>query len=265
MKRLNVFLIGGTKDSINIIKYLKETFNTYILTTTTTEYGSSLAIKGGSDETIAKPLPKDDILELLKNNNFDLIIDATHPFATHITRTAIECSKISKVPYIRFERPTSKIENIDSEKLHEVKSFEDAGKLISEKWNQYNVLHLAGTNTIEDVLKSLKPEKFYPRILKLESSIKKCEKLKIPKENITFMKGVSTEKENIELIKKINAKVIISKESGETGGLSAKINAASKLNIDFILVTRPEVKSLNENYIVRTLEELDKKIKEIFS
>lgn len=53
---MKVFLLGGTKDSINLIKHIKENYTSYILTTTTTEYGSKLAKEGGSDDTIARPL-----------------------------------------------------------------------------------------------------------------------------------------------------------------------------------------------------------------
>ena len=78
---MNIFLLGGTKDSINIIEHIKKDYDAFILTTTTTEYGAKLAREGGSDKTIAKPLPKDEILAILGENHFDLVIDATHPFA----------------------------------------------------------------------------------------------------------------------------------------------------------------------------------------
>jgi len=264
MKKLDVLLLGGTKDSINIIKHLKSNYNAYILTTTTTDYGSKLAIKGGTDDSIAKPLLKNEILNLLKNNSFDLIIDATHPFATHITKTAIECCKITEIPYIRFERPISDLKICDDKKVHCVNSFVDAGKLIHKKWNQYNVLHLAGSNTIKDVLENVSPSNFYPRILKIKSSLEKCEKLKIPKENIFFMNGASSEKENINLIKKVDAKVIITKDSGEVGGLSSKINASKKAGIDIIIINRPEILELKKETVVSNLDELELKIKEDF-
>ena len=44
MKKLNILLIGGTKDASNITKHIKEKYDSYILTTTTTEYGSKLAL-----------------------------------------------------------------------------------------------------------------------------------------------------------------------------------------------------------------------------
>ena len=260
MKKLDVLLLGGTKDSINIIKHLKSNFNTYILTTTTTNYGATLAIKGGTDDSISKPLLKNEILNLLDGKSFDLIIDATHPFATHITKTAIECSEIAKIPYIRFERPTSDSKICDDKKVHCVNSFIDAGKLIQKKWNQYNVLHLAGSHTIEDVLENVSPSNFYPRILNLKSSLEICEKLKIPKKNIFFMNGASSEEENIDLIKKVDAKVIITKDSGEVGGLSSKINASKKTGIDIIIINRPEILELKKETVVNNLDELTLKI-----
>lgn len=261
MKKLNVFLMGGTKESIEIIKFIKNNFNSYILTTTTTEYGSKLAIDGGSDATIAKPLPKDEIINILNGKtNFDIFIDATHPFASHVTNTAIEVSKICKIPYIRFERPTSNFENIDDSRVIQVNSFDDAGKLIAEKYNQSNVLHFAGANTMETILKYVSPEYFYPRILEVKSSLEKCEKLGVIKDHIIPMNGTSTIEENEKLIEKTNASIIITKESGDIGGVISKIEAANSKNIDVLLITRPIIESLNEKDVVSSIEELNERL-----
>lgn len=261
MKKLNVFLMGGTKESIEIIKFIKNNFNSYILTTTTTEYGSKLAIDGGSDATIAKPLPKDEIINILNGKtNFDIFIDATHPFASHVTNTAIEVSKICKIPYIRFERPTSNFENIDDSRVIQVNSFDDAGKLIAEKYNQSNVLHFAGANTMETILKYVSPEYFYPRILEVKSSLEKCEELSIKKDHIIPMKGTSTIEENEKLIEKTDASIIITKESGDIGGVIPKIKAANSKNIDVLLITRPVIESLNKKDVVNSIEELNERL-----
>ena len=38
------------------------------------------------------------------------------------------------MPYIRFERPITNLENIDTSHIHYVKSFDDAGKLIENEF-----------------------------------------------------------------------------------------------------------------------------------
>ena len=123
MKKLNIFILGGTKDSTEIIKHLKTNYNSNILTTTTTEYGSKLAKEAGSDETIARPLLKDEIIEIINNSDFDLLIDATHPFAEHITQTSVSVSRICDIAYIRFERPALSLEDIDTSHIVYAKSF----------------------------------------------------------------------------------------------------------------------------------------------
>lgn len=264
MKRLNIFLLGGTKDSTNIIEHVKSKYDPYILTTTTTEYGAKLAHESGSDETIAKPLPKDEILDILSSRHFDIMIDATHPFASHITQTCIEVSKIAEIPYIRFERPTTNLEYIDTSRIHYAESFDAAGKLIDDKFDKGNVLHFAGANTMEDILKYVSRERFYPRILKVPSSIEKCEELRVDESHIIPMKGAATTEENIELIEKYDACVMITKESGEIGGVIDKIEAANKKDISVVMIQRPKIDALEKKDVVSNLYELDSKIESFF-
>lgn len=258
---MKIFLLGGTKDSINIIEFIKKNYDAYILTTTTTEYGARLAREGGSDDTIARPLPKDEIIEIINKGNFNILIDATHPFASHITQTSVSIANELKIHYIRFERPTTNLENIDVSHIHYVNSFVEAGKLISEKFNEGNVLHFAGANTMEDVLENVETERFYPRILKVESSIEKCNLLGIKPDHIIPMTGAASIEENIELIEKYDASVMITKESGEVGGVIEKIEAANQKNIAVIMIQRPIIKEINKRDIVSNLDELDVKLK----
>ena len=261
---MRIILLGGTKDSINIIEHIKDNYDSYILTTTTTEYGAKLARKGGSDETIAKPLPKEEIIKIIKENNFDILIDATHPFAEHITQTSISIANELKIPYIRFERPTTNFENIDTSHIHFVNSFDEAGKLIESEFSNGNVLHFAGANTMKDIVKYVSTQRFYPRILKVESSLKKCEELNIDSTHIIPMTGAASCEENIKLIEKYDACVMITKESGEIGGVIDKIDAANEKDIAVIMIIRPEIKELNKNDVVTNLEELDTKLKIFF-
>ena len=261
---MKIFLLGGTKDSINIIEHIKENCDTYILTTTTTEYGAKLAQEGGSDDTIARPIPKDEIKEMILNEKFDILIDATHPFAKHITQTSTSIAKELKLPYIRFERPSTNLENIDTSHIHYVDSFDEAGKLIENEFTEGNVLHFAGANTMGDILKYVSVERFYPRILKVENSIEKCKSLNVDSSHIIPMKGAASLEENIELIERYDASVMITKESGEIGGVIEKIEAANEKDVAVIMIQRPKIDSLEKNDIVSNLEELDIKLKSFF-
>ena len=261
---MKIFLLGGTKDSVNIIEHVKNNYDSHILTTTTTEYGAKLALDGGSDETIARPLLKDEIIRIFSEGNFDILIDATHPFAEHITQTSASIAEELKIPYIRFERPTTNLENVDTTRIHYVNSFDEAGKLIERDFPDGNVMHFAGANTMGDVLKYVSTERFYPRILKVASSIEKCEKLNVDPDHIIPMNGAASKEENIELIERYGASVMITKESGEIGGVIEKIEAANEKEIAIIMIQRPKIDGLNKNDIVSNLDELDIKLKKLF-
>lgn len=261
---MKILILGGTKDSTNIIEYIKGRYDVYILTTTTTQYGAKLARESGSDEVIARPLLKDEIIEIIKKENIDLLIDATHPFAAHITATSVSIADELKMPYIRFERPSINLENIDTSHIHYVNSFDEAGKLIADEFVEGNILHFAGANTMEDVLKYVSVDRFYPRILKVESSIEKCEKLGVDPSHIIPMKGAASLDENLELIEKYDACAMITKESGEIGGVIEKIEAANQKNIAVIMIQRPKIDGLNKNNIVSNLDELDIKLQNFF-
>jgi len=261
---MKIMLLGGTKDSINIIEHIKDNYDASILTTTTTEYGARLAREGGSDMTIARPLPKDEIIEIIEKNDIDILIDATHPFAEHITQTSISIANELNMPFIRFERPITNFENVDTSRIRFVNSFDDAGKLIEKEFSHGNVLHFAGANTMKDIVKYVSAERFYPRILKVENSIRKCEELNIDPSHIIPMTGAATCKENIELIEKYDACVMITKESGAIGGVIDKIDAANEKNIAVVMIIRPEIKELNKNDVVSNLKELDNKLKNFF-
>ena len=261
---MKILLLGGTKDSTNIIEHVKKNYDAHILTTTTTEYGARLAKESGSDEVIARPLPKDEIIEIIKKNDFDMLIDATHPFAEHITQTSTSIARELEIPYIRFERPTTNLENMDTSHIHYVDSFDEAGKLIEKEFVKGNVLHFAGANTMENILNHISVSRFYPRILKVESSIEKCEKLGIDPSHIIPMKGAASIEENLELIEKYDARVMITKESGDIGGVVEKIQAANQKDVAVIMIQRPKIDGLNKNDIVSNLNELDIKLKTLF-
>ena len=261
---MKILLLGGTKDSTNIIEHVKNNYDSYILTTTTTEYGARLAHKSGSDDTIARPLLKDEIIKIIEENDFELLIDATHPFAEHITKTSVSIAHELKIPYIRFERPTTDFTGMDTSHIHYVKSFDEAGKLIESKFKKGNILHFAGANTMKDIVKYITVDRFYPRILKVESSLAKCEELGIDPTHIIPMTGDASLDENIDLMKKYDASAMITKESGEIGGVVEKIEAANKMNVAVIMIKRPEIKELNKNDIVSNLDELDEKLNAFF-
>lgn len=266
---MKMFIMGGTAESIEIIKHIKtEHPEIYTITSTTTEYGANIAREAGSDEVIAKPLPKDDILEVLDKNNVDLYVDATHPFAKHVTQTACDIVDKTGIAFIRFERE-SIVDSIEVENpgnIYHVNSFTDAGLLVEEKFPEGNVLHLGGINTAGEVLENVSRERFYIRVLTVKASLDKCQELGIMEDHI-FPMNASKNKdkkihidENMDLFDKVDAKVMLTKESGDIGGFREKMVAADKKKLKIIIVDRPVIEGLKDKKVVNTIEEFDEEV-----
>ncbi len=44
---------------------------------------------------------------MLKENQVNILIDASHPYALEVTKNAREVSKDLNIEYVRYERPSS--------------------------------------------------------------------------------------------------------------------------------------------------------------
>ena len=249
---MNVMVMAGTKDAANIIKKLSSTNKFKILATTTTSYGADIAKTAGADKVISKGLKLDELVEVIKTNDISVLIDATHPFAAIATHNAIESSNITKIKYLRFERPLEDLNENDL--IHEVSSFEEAA-LKSEELTKGRVLHLAGVSTLKPVIEKIDSSRLFARVLPSVDSIQECINMGLKQENIIAMQGVFSKKFNRILFEEYDISLIITKESGETGGTLSKISAAVELGLDVVLVTRPKVAELENKTSFTDIDE----------
>lgn len=281
---MNILVMAGTKDAVKIIEKLSENKKSYssdfsnknslnILATTTTSYGADIAKKAGANEVISKPLTSDELVDLIKKKDVDLLIDATHPYAVQATVNAIYSAKKTSIKYLRYERPSLDYSSVKG--VHPVKSFKEACEVALEILKDdlnfsdkegivksgKKIMHLAGVSTIKTVLESVPKDQLVARVLPNNTSIGQCQELGLSGENIVAMQGVFSKEFNKSLMKEYNAGVIISKESGHTGGVPDKIEAALELDLEVILVIRPEIQELEKESVVNSLEEFEAEFK----
>lgn len=251
--------MAGTSEARKIIEHLSRVEGVKLLATATTRHGAELALNSGAHEILEGRFDSVKLAEIIKENEIELLIDATHPFASEATRNAIIASETSGAEYMRFERPPSELP--DSELLFRCSSFEDAVWQIRQIRKKFNntkntgrIFHLAGVNTLHHLTDALDPELIVVRVLPSVYSLKKCLKLGIPPFNIVAMEGVFSKKFNRLLMENYQISVVLTKESGDIGGTPSKIQAAIDLNIPVVVVSRPEVVELKEKKIFNNLD-----------
>ncbi|MEO2117506.1 MAG: precorrin-6A reductase, partial [Methanocaldococcus sp.] len=226
-----ILLMGGTKDSIEIGKKLRNLGDLFILYTSTTDYGGKLG-EEFANKVITKPLDKNELEEVIRKYNINILVDATHPFAVNASKNAIEVCKELNIKYIRFERKEEKIKHPN---VVYVKDFEEAAKL-AKKSNK--VFHMAGIKNLKTVVDIVGKDKVIARVLPISVS----EALKIlPQKNIVAMYGTFSKELNKYLIKDYGCDAIITKDSGESGGFKEKVYGALEVGAKVIVVERPKL------------------------
>ena len=253
---MRYMVMSGTSDATKVIKFLHEDENNYIIATTVTDYGAKIAESAGATEVISKALKEEDFIDVINEKNIDTLIDATHPFASVATETAISSCQKAGIKYIRYERASTILP--ESDLIIKVATFEEGAKKAKELLtnDEDKLMHLAGVMRLATIVNEVDANKVVARVLPNNFSISKTQDSGVPAENIIAMQGTYSKELNMALMKEYNVCAIITKESGESGGAENKINAALELEIPVILVMRPEIKELENHSVVRSIEQL---------
>lgn len=252
---MKVMVMAGTSDARRIIQGLSSLGVDYVLATATTKHGGELAQNSGADEVVTGRFNGLKLAEIIRSYDIDILVDATHPFASEATKNAVQAADVDGIEYIRFERPT--LDLPETELIHKVNTFQEAAEEVQELINDDDrIFHLAGVTTLHYITKQISPKRVVARILPSKFSLKKCQEVGIPSENIVAMEGIFSKDFNKALLWEYDISAVVTKESGESGGTPSKIEAALELKIPVVMVMRPKVRELENKKIFNDPEEL---------
>lgn len=252
-----IWILSGTKDGRHLISELADQ-NYPLIVTTATEYGKSLLQDKPRLKVISKRLNNNEMIEFIKENSIDIVIDATHPYAKEVSENIYNACMEMEIQCIRFQRDTTNLDNY-KDALRWADSYEDAADILRKEKGR--ILLTTGSKTLEIFAKKINPARLVPRILPLSNVINKCEKLGIKPSNIIAMQGPFSKEMNVEIMKKYNIDIMVTKDSGKIGGTDEKLEAAMLLNIPSIIISRPR---LINNIICNNLDKLLDKVRELY-
>lgn len=237
-----VLVIAGTTDAKAVIKRLLE-MNYDIAVTVTTRMGCGMLDEFEQLDIYQGKMNKEQIAHLLATTKPKCLIDASNPFSREITRNAMSVCKTAEIPYMRFEREKLVVEDPD---IIKVKTYREAIEELLK--SEGNILLTLGSNKIETFTRIPDfQQRVFLRVLPDWKVLCKCEKLGFNPKNIIAIKGPYNEALNTELFKYCNASVLVTKESGNMGGVVDKISAAKKLGMKIILIDRIEEECINKS------------------
>ena len=210
-----------------------------------TEYGENLISQLKNINVLNGRLDQVQIENLIETNNYLSVIDATHPYATVVTGNIKQACLNKNTKYIRLLR-TSSLDTDSS--LIEVSDIYEAVDFLNQ--NNDNILVTTGSKELYKYkgLNNLK-SRLFARVLPSIESIELCLNISLSGKNIICMQGPFTKALNVAMLNQFNCKYLVTKDTGNIGGLNEKIDAAKETGANVILIKRPCVEqgySLNE-------------------
>ncbi|KAB0571989.1 cobalt-precorrin-6A reductase [Brucella pituitosa] len=178
------------------------------------------------------------LADYLVTEQIDLIIDATHPYATRISQNAVIASQAADIPLLRLERPTWQKQSddnwIDISSEAQAAALIPAGECVFLALGRQHIEPFAERNDVHFVIRMIDP----PHV-------------KLPQDcEIVLAKPGNCESEK-HFLSARRIGLIISRNSG--GSISyAKIEAARDLAIPVMMIARPPVAAKT---VVATVEE----------
>lgn len=224
-----ILVLGGTSEAVTVVNALrKKGFAVFYSKATT--YPQAITPDWQRKLTVA------ELKKVVEAHKVKLIVDATHPFAQKIKAVAQKLCQEKQLPYLRYERP---FVNINYHLCFLVNSLTEAAHKAASLGKR--ILVLSGVKTIEPLLKALasyEGVQCFARVLDWPPSLTKAQTL-LGAENVVAGYGRFHWRQNLAVMEKFAADVVITKDSGQQGGLKEKIKAAQAKGIPVVLLKRP--------------------------
>ncbi|MBB3544995.1 cobalt-precorrin-6A reductase [Rhizobium sp. BK399] len=227
MEKARILILGGTGDARILAQALAATGAYEIL----------LSLAGRTEKPVSQAVPvrmggfggAEGLASFLATGKFDLLIDATHPFATRISKNAGEASKAAGIPALALRRPEWS-EELDDRWTH-VASIADAIDALGPSPRRA----FLAIGRQEAQLAEAKPHHFY-----LVRSVDPVDPpLALPAVELILDRGPYVVEDEVALLKANRIDAVVTKNSGGSATY-AKIVAARALGIEVIMVRRAE-------------------------
>ncbi|GEK27885.1 precorrin-6A reductase [Furfurilactobacillus siliginis] len=248
-----ILLIGGTSESLSVADLLTSRRLPFWLSVTT-DYGQDLA-EEHAEKVIETLFDDVTLTDFIQREQINIIIDASHPFAKVISTLALDVAKAQKIQYVRFERQSSLLTDkcvIRYETQEEVIDYLRA--------HEGNIYLSTGSKTAGDYADALGTQRLQVRILPTVAALEKVTNAGFEAHQIDAIRGPFSLALNVELLRRQNARYLITKDSGDRGGVEEKIKAAKQLDMTCLVINRPRVDYAHE---VSSLSELERFITEV--
>lgn len=243
-----ILLLGGTSETAPLAEALADAGYEVLVSTAT-----DVPLFVGDRPRIfhrSGRLTEAEMLALVRERAVRAIVDATHPYASTVRATAERVAVQTGIPYLTFVRPGGVGEE---DGVRFAADHSEAARLACEPHRPI-LLTIGSKNVavyVQAAARSGIP--LVARVLSHTDSIQLCRDAGLPEDRVITGRGPFTADENRRLIRQFRIGVLVTKDSGEAGGVPAKLEAARAEQCLLIVVERPPQRSENTFHDITSL------------
>lgn len=212
-----------------------------------TEYGKILLPSHPRLKIHSTPMDAKEMYDYMCEHHFDMVLDATHPYALLVSENIKSAAAKAGLTYYRILRPQNTCPV--SENVVFVDSMDTAKAYLATTTG--NILVTTGSKELPKLTKLPDYQnRIYARILPNPSMVADCFSLGFQGKHLICMQGPFSEELNTALIHQYDISYLLTKNSGNPGGFLEKVTSAQKNGVTLVVIGLPKVET--EGY---TLEE----------
>jgi len=199
-----------------------------------TEYAQTLLAPARNVTVLAGRMTAEEMAALFAESGFALVVDATHPYASAVTGNIRQACETVGTDYLRLLRGGGAAPE-DAVFVEDI-----AGAVGYLNTTRGNILLTTGSKElcrytgIADFSRRV-----FARVLPMEDSLRLCREAGVQPSHIFAMQGPFSTQMNVAMLKSVDAKYLVTKESGSAGGFGEKIAAAQEAGARLVVIGRP--------------------------
>lgn len=235
-------LFAGTSEGRELAELCADS-GIEVMVCVATAYGEKLIPQHPGVNVHKGRMDEDEMHSFLQMHAPELVVDATHPYAKVVSETVKNVCDGLQLEYVRLLRASSEAA-ISDERLCWVDDAYSAAKLAERM--EGNIFLATGSKELAvfaDLVSDF--SRLYARVLSTADTFEICGRLGFEGKQLICMQGPFSEELNRAMYAHVNAKILVTKESGDAGGFLAKIQAALALGMRCIVIRRPREQGLS--------------------
>lgn len=243
-----ICVFGGTTEGRQLIEFLSAQ-PVSVTACVATEYGEALLPPADNTVVSARRLPKAEITALLRASRFDLVVDATHPYAASITASVSSACAETGTEYLRLlrDRGTMPEGAVFTESAAQAAAFLNTA--------EGNILLTTGSKEL-GAYRGIRDfaQRVFVRVLPAPEALAACRDAGVKPSHIIAMQGPFSTELNLALLRQIRARYLVTKDGGGAGGFSEKAAAAQQSGARLVVIGRPAQEAgMGLTQVIRTL------------